>query len=56
MLEITQENYFSKEMDLEYMSVSQYKSFRECESKTLAVLNSETDETVKESYLERSLV
>lgn len=53
---LTSENYFSKEMDLKYMSVSQYKEFASCSSKALAVLNSETDETVKESYLERSLI
>ena len=55
MSEITHENYFSKEMDLEYMSVSQYKEFQKCSAKAFAVLNSETDETTKESYLEGHL-
>lgn len=34
-------NYFSKEADTEYMSVSQYKSFRECEAKALAEIKRE---------------
>lgn len=41
MLEITKDNYFSLEADREYFSVSQYKSFRECEAKTMAKLNGE---------------
>lgn len=31
-------NYYSLEMDREYMSVSQFKSFSECEAKTMAKL------------------
>lgn len=54
-MKLNSQNYFSKEADLEYISVSQYKSFRECQSKTMALLNSETDETTKESYLEGHL-
>lgn len=34
-------NYYSREMDKQYMSVSQFKNFVECEAKTLAVLNGE---------------
>ena len=30
-MELTKENYYSKEANLEYMSVSQYKDFRRCE-------------------------
>lgn len=52
---LTNENYFSKEADLEYMSVSQYKAFKECSSKALAVINSESDATSKEAYLEGHL-
>lgn len=32
---LTQENYFSKEANTEYMSVSQFKSFAECEAQAL---------------------
>lgn len=34
----TKDNYFSLEADKEYFSVSQYKSFYECEAKTMAKL------------------
>ena len=39
MLELNHDNYFSNEADREYFSVSQFKSFRECEAKTMAKLN-----------------
>lgn len=55
MLELTQENYFSKEADNEYMSVSQYKLFEKCEANALAVLNSETTAEQKVAYLEGHL-
>ena len=32
---LTQENYFSKEANTEYMSVSQFKAFEECEAQAL---------------------
>ena len=32
---LTQENYFSKEANTEYMSVSQFKAFAECEAQAL---------------------
>jgi len=38
-MELNKENYFSLEADREYFSVSQFKSFRECEAKTMAKLN-----------------
>ena len=38
---LTNENYYSKDSNLEYMSVSQYKSFRKCEAATMAELNGE---------------
>ena len=55
MEKLTQENYFSQEADLEYMSVSQYKSFKQCSSKTIALIKSETSAEEKESYLEGHL-
>lgn len=38
---LTNENYYSTEANLEYMSVSQYKSFRKCEAGALAELRGE---------------
>lgn len=38
---LTNENYFSPEMNKKYMSVSQFKSFQNCESMALAELNGE---------------
>lgn len=52
---LTQENYFSKEADLEYFSVSQYKLFKECPTKAMAIINSEIDATKKEAFLEGQL-
>lgn len=52
---VTQENYFSKEADQEYMSVSQYKLFRECEAKALATIQGQEDATYKTAFLEGEL-
>lgn len=38
MLKLTPENYYSQEADIEYFSASQIKSFRKCESATMAKL------------------
>ena len=38
---LTNENYFSSESNSQYMSVSQYKSFRKCEAATMAELRGE---------------
>ena len=35
---LTNDNYYSNEMNLEYMSVSQYKQFRSCEAMAMAEL------------------
>lgn len=35
-MKLTQRNYFSKKANLEYMSVSQFKSFQKCEAAALA--------------------
>lgn len=40
-LKLTAENYFSPEADMEYMSASQFKSFRKCEAAALAELRGE---------------
>lgn len=40
-LKLTAENYFSPEADMQYMSASQFKSFRKCEAAALAELRGE---------------
>lgn len=40
-LKLTAENYFSPEADMEYMSASQFKSFRKCEAAAMAELRGE---------------
>ena len=52
---LTNENYFSKEADLEYMSVSQFKLFNECEAKALATIKGQESATFKEAFLEGQL-
>lgn len=54
-MELTRENYFSKQADLEYMSVSQWKLFNECEAKALATVYGDIDATQKEAFLEGHL-
>lgn len=36
MIQLTSENYFSQQANLDYMSCSQFKSFCDCEERTLA--------------------
>lgn len=38
---LTNENYYSREANLEYMSVSQYKDFQKCEAMAMATLRGE---------------
>lgn len=54
-MNLTNENYFSKEADIEYMSVSQWKLFNECEAKALATIQGQEDATYKEAFLEGQL-
>ena len=49
------ENYFSKEIDMEYMSVSQWKLFYECEAKALATIQGQESAIFKEAFLEGQL-
>ncbi|AJA42562.1 hypothetical protein phiCT453B_10 (endogenous virus) [Clostridium phage phiCT453B] len=49
-------NYFSIEADREYFSVSQFKSFKQCEAKTIAKLNGEWEEGRNEAFLLGSYV
>lgn len=52
---LNSENYFSKEADKEYMSVSQWKLFYECEAKALATIEGQENATFKEAFLEGQL-
>ena len=52
---LTKDNYFSKEADMEYMSVSQFKLFNECEAKALATIQGQESATFKEAFLEGQL-
>lgn len=51
-MQLTKENYFSKEADLKYMSVSQWKLFNECSAKAYATIHEMEDATFKSAFLE----
>lgn len=50
-MNLTQENYFSPEAMLHFMSQSQFKQFDDCEAKAYAILNGEVDDD-KECFIE----
>ncbi|GKV54267.1 hypothetical protein NCCP2222_02140 [Sporosarcina sp. NCCP-2222] len=50
-LQLTQTNYHSSEANREYFSVSQFKDFMECESKALAKINEEFEESYGNALL-----
>lgn len=52
---LNNENYFSQEADMYYMSVSQWKLFNECEAKALSTLEGQENATYKQAYLEGQL-
>lgn len=53
---LTSENYFSKEASKKYMSVSQYKSFTECEAKALAEMSGDWERKTSTALLVGSYV
>ena len=53
---LTNENYFSKEADMEYMSVSQFKAFEQCEAAALASVKGEWERTKTTALLVGSYV
>jgi hypothetical protein len=53
---LTAENYFSPESNKEYMSVSQFKSFKKCEVAALAEYNGEYAEPMSTALLVSSYV
>jgi hypothetical protein len=56
LLQINKDNYFSQEADREYFSVSQFKSFRSCEAKTMAKLNGEWSDGDNDAFILGSYV
>lgn len=55
-LKLTRDNYFSTEANWHYMSVSQYKDFRKCESAALAKLKGEYEQAHSDAFLSGSYV
>lgn len=55
-MQLTNENYFSQEMSLKYMSVSQFKSFRKCEDKALAEISEDFERPSNTALLVGSYV
>jgi len=51
MLNLTDENYYSPEANMEYMSYSQYKRFINCEAQAMAELKGEWSEKKSDSLL-----
>lgn len=50
-MELTRDNYYTLEADLEYMSCSQYQGWCECEAKQLAKLEGRWVDEPKEAFL-----
>ena len=55
-MKLTQDNYFSKESNLEYMSASQFKDFMNCEKQALAKINEEIEQEKTKPMLVGSYV
>lgn len=53
---LTQENYFSKQANLEYMSVSQFKSFKKCQHSALAEIKGKYEQEKSTALLVGSYV
>lgn len=55
-MKLTAKNYYSREANIHYMSVSQYKDFRKCEAGALAKLKGEYSEPAADHFLIGSYV
>lgn len=55
-MELTKDNYFTKEANTEYWSVSQFKTFRDCEARAIAELNGDYERTETKDLLMGSYV
>ena len=56
MLKLSDDNYYSKESNICYMSVSQYKAFKACEAAALAEINGEYSRLITDALLIGSYV
>lgn len=56
LMKLTNENYFSPEANMQYMSVSQYKAFMKCEAEALAEVRGEYKRSTTSSMLVGSYV
>ena len=56
LVELNNENYFSSEMSMKYMSKSQLMSFRECEARTMAEIKGEYVREMSNAFLIGSYV
>ena len=56
MMELNEQNYFSKEANEEYMSVSQYKAFKKCEAAALAEIKGEYERPKTDALLIGSFI
>lgn len=50
-MELTRDNYYTPEVDWEYMSCSQYQAWNECEARELAILQGRWQPEEKEAFL-----
>ena len=50
-MQLTPENYYSREANMAYLSVSQYKAFLQCEAAAMAELTGEYEREEKEAFL-----
>lgn len=55
-MQLTKDNYFTKEANTEFWSVSQFKTFRECEARAMAELRGEYERTETKDLLMGSYV
>ena len=55
-MQINQENYYSEAANREYFSVSQYKSFMNCEARAMAEISGEDERPVTKALLVGSFV
>ena len=55
-MQINQENYYSEDVNREYFSVSQYKSFMNCEARAMAEISGEYERPVTKALLVGSFV
>lgn len=55
-MKLTKDNYFTPEANAEYMSVSQFKAFRECEAKAMAEIDGSYERPTTKSLMMGSYV